>query len=200
MKNQANKTAIALLLIAVSIVYRICTGMEGMPQWLLNFAPISAIALCGAIYLPGRLAFVVPMAALFISDLVLNIYRYHFPMVAIEMGARYFALAIIIVGGWKLRNHARLSTVVPASAAGSFLFYIVTNTGSWIDQAGYAKTFAGWVQAMTTGLPGYAPTWMFYRSTLISDLLFTALFVLCMSVTQRPVNPVALEPEAATAR
>ena len=70
---------------------------------------------------------------------------------------------------------------------------MLTNTSSWLTGPGYAHTFAGWLQALTTGLPGYPPTWMFFRSTLLSDLLFTTLFVLCMAATAAPklAEPVA---------
>jgi hypothetical protein len=47
---------------------------------------------------------------------------------------------------------------------------------------GYAPTFSGWVQALTVGLPGYAPTWMFFRNSLLSDFLFTGLFVAAMEL------------------
>jgi hypothetical protein len=30
---------------------------------------------------------------------------------------------------------------------------------------------------LTVGIPGYPPSWTFLRSSLISDLLFTSLFV-----------------------
>jgi hypothetical protein len=43
--------------------------------------------------------------------------------------------------------------------------------------AGYAKTLAGWIQALTTGRPGFPPTWEFFRSTLFSGGIFTGLFV-----------------------
>jgi hypothetical protein len=49
---------------------------------------------------------------------------------------------------------------------------------------GYPKTFAGFVQAQTIGLPVYngaTPAWMFLRNSLLGDLFFTALFVVCMS-------------------
>jgi hypothetical protein len=37
---------------------------------------------------------------------------------------------------------------------------------------------------MTVGLPQYSatPTWMFFRNSLVSDLIFTGLFVVCMNV------------------
>jgi len=75
-------------------------------------------------------------------------------------------------------------TLLPASIAGSFIFYVITNAFSWLSDPGYVKNFAGLVQALTVGLPGYAPTWMFFRNSLVSDLFFTAIFVLCMNVAR----------------
>nr|MBA3650156.1 hypothetical protein [Chthoniobacterales bacterium] len=41
--------------------------------------------------------------------------------------------------------------------------------------------------ALTVGLPQYGatPTWMFFRNSLVSDLLFTLVFVACMSYSRR---------------
>ena len=68
---------------------------------------------------------------------------------------------------------------------GSLLFYFVTNTASWLGDAGYAQTAAGWWQAMTIGHPQFAPTLSFFRNTLVSDLLFTGLFALAMEASAR---------------
>jgi len=85
---------------------------------------------------------------------------------------------------------------------GAILFYLITNTASWFNDPGYAKTLAGWFQALTTGLPGYPSTWEFFRSTLLSGGLFTGLFVGAMKLTaESPAEKVAgaktgEEPEA----
>jgi hypothetical protein len=112
------------------------------------------------------------------------------------MISRYLALAAIVAIGFALRNRASLGTVLPATILGSGIFYIVTNTASWLTWPGYAGSFAGWLQALTTGLPGYPPTWMFFRSTLLSDLLFSGLFVFCMAATRAPdaERAVAVQP------
>jgi hypothetical protein len=79
-----------------------------------------------------------------------------------------------------------------ACILGSSLFYLVTNTIDWwFDSAVpnpvplYPHTLAGWFQALTIGHPGYPPTILFYRNTLLSDLLFTLLFVLSFAATTR---------------
>jgi len=185
MKNNSKACVAASVLVAAAVIYRLGLGLAGeQAGFFSNFSPLAAIALCGGIYLPKRLALALPLGALFVSDLVLNAH-YHASLVDVEMLPRYVAIGLIVALGFALRGRAGAVTVLPASVAGSFLFYLITNTGSWLGEVGYAKTFAGWVQALTTGLPGYPPTWMFFRNTLASDVLFTALFVACMALTSR---------------
>jgi hypothetical protein len=96
-----------------------------------------------------------------------------------------------------LRKNARPSVILPAVLGGSFFFYLTTNTASWLYEPGYAKTAAGWLQALTTGLPGYAPTWTFYRNTLVSDLLFTAIFLACIHWSRKPARAAVMQPAEA---
>jgi hypothetical protein len=67
---------------------------------------------------------------------------------------------------------------------GAVLFYLVTNTASWLYNPEYAKTIAGWIQALTSGTPNYPPTWTFFRNTLLSGGLFTGLFVGTLKLTE----------------
>ncbi len=191
MKNQPAQTAAALLLLIAVTLYRLCIGFHGHAPWMENFAPVAAVALCAGVYLPRRLAFVAPLGALFISDLILNRHA-GYPLVSAEMASRYLALAATVGLGFTVRERPRLASVLPASILGSCIFYLVTNTSSWLTWPGYTRTFSGWVQALYSGLPGYPPTWMFFRSTLVSDLLFTALFVLCMAATRERAPAPAL--------
>lgn len=176
-----------IVLLVVVVLYRAVLGIAGSGdvQWLHNFAPVAAIALCGAVYLPRRIAFVLPLAMLFASDLILNLVHYHLPMLTWEIVPRYFALALISGLGFALRGKVRTLGLLVGSFAGSIIFYLVTNTGSWLGQPAYAKTFAGWVQALTIGEPGWPSTFWFYRHTLLSDLAFTLLFATCMTVTAK---------------
>ena len=84
--------------------------------------------------------------------------------------------------GFALQNRASLKTLLPASLVGSTLFYIITNAFSWLTDPGYVKNFGGLIQALTLGLPEYSatPSWMFFRNSLLSDFVFTILFVACV--------------------
>jgi hypothetical protein len=176
----------SLLLLLVAVVYRVVLGVTGsahLEGWH-NFSPLAAIALCGAVYLPRRLAIALPLVALLISDLFLNAH-YAEPLLTVEMLPRYFALGLCVVLGLAVRRQPALRRLLGASLLGSLAFYVITNTASWIAEPLYAKTAAGWWQALVTGLPGYPPTLVFFRNSLLSDLLFTALFVGCMAVSRR---------------
>ena len=177
----------ALFLLVVVVLYRVVSGFAGSADfhWLHNFAPLAAVALCGAVYLPRRLAAILPMAMLLVSDLILNFFHYHQPFFTLDILPRYLALALITGLGFALRGRSTILRLLGASVAGSLLFFVITNTGSWLYEPGYARTFAGWLQAMTAGLPGYPPTWWFYRNTLASDVLFTLLFAVSMAVTAK---------------
>ena len=174
----------ALLLIISAVVFRIATGFFGHSDSIgwLNFAPIAAIALCAAAYFPRKYKFSVPMIALLISDIVLNVH-YGFSLVSPFVLSHYVGFAIIGCLGLLLQSRASWKTLLPASVAASLIFYVVTNSVSWIYDPGYAKNFAGLIQALTVGLPQYSatPSWMFFRNSLVSDLVFTCLFVVCMN-------------------
>jgi hypothetical protein len=178
-------SALALLLVVVA--YRVACGFLGSGDlaWMNNFAPVAAIALCGAVYLPRRLAIALPLVMLVVSDVILNVGRYHEPLFTWDILPRYAALALISMIGFALRGRARFASLLGASVAGSVLFYLVTNTGSWISEPGYTKDLAGWMQAQTTGLPGFVPSLWFFRQTLLSDACFTVLFAACMALQPR---------------
>jgi hypothetical protein len=175
----------ALLLIIAAVLFRIVTAFFGDSHSIgwLNFAPIAAIALCAAAYFPPKYKFTVPMMALLISDLVLNAH-YGFSLVSPFVLSHYVGFAIVGCLGLLLQRRASWKTLLPASVAASLIFYVVTNSVSWIYDPGYGKNFAGLIQSLTVGLPEYSatPSWMFFRNSLISDLVFTFLFVVCMNV------------------
>lgn len=174
----------ALILLVLAVIYRVVTGLyiQSGTTWLSNFAPCAALVLCAAAFFPAWGKFSIPLVALFLSDVALNSYYGASILDPLIMG-RYLALICVGLIGWSLRNNASFKTMLPASVAGSTLFYLITNTFSWLSDPGYVKSLAGLIQAQTVGLAQYSgtPTWTFYRNSLFSDLLFTALFIACMS-------------------
>ena len=190
-----------LVLFAVAVAYRLLPVFLGVtvhqPEWLPNFSPMAALCLCGAACLPRRFAIAVPFVALLGTDLLLNAH-YGWPLVNAEFVAKTIAFAAVAALGWQLRKRARPAVLLPAVLGSSIFFYIATNTASWLYDPGYAKNGASWLQALTTGLPGYAPTWKFLRNTLAADMLFSVLFLACLSWNRQPVASVEAQPARAS--
>jgi hypothetical protein len=150
---------------------------------LSNFAPLMALTFCGAVYFRDRRMWLVPFAALMVSDLYLDHHyatafgeEWSWPSVAVR--ALCFALALPL--GRFVAAHKNWPNLFAGALAGSVIFYLATNTDAWIRDPFYLKNAAGWWQAMTLGRPEFPPTFFFFRNTLVSDLLFTGLFALAM--------------------
>ena len=192
----------AFLLVLIAVVYRVVMGpfVQLESAWLANFAPLAAIALCSAAYFPAKYKFAVPLVLLFVSDVILNLH-YGADLLNPLIIGRYLALIAIGCLGVLLQNRASLKTLLPASIVGSLLLYFIANTFSWLSDPGYMKNFAGFIQAQTIGLPAYSatPTWMFLRNSIISDLIFTSLFVFCVQFGRSPERARAARPLPRTA-
>ncbi len=146
---------------------------------LANFAPLMALTFCGAVYFRDRRMWLVPFAALLLSDLYLNhhyatVYGegWTWPSMAIRAGC--FAIALPL--GRFVAAHKNWLNLFSGALGGAIFFYLATNTDAWIRDPYYVKTAAGWWQAMTIGRPEFPPTLLFFRNSIVSDLAFTGLF------------------------
>jgi hypothetical protein len=126
-----------------------------------NFAPIAAIALFGGAYFSKKwAAFVVPIAAMFITDLILGFHA--------TMWAVYLSFMLIVVVGMLMIKQKKVGNIFFASVTASVSFFIITNFGVWLSTPYYAKTGAGLATCFTAAIP-------FFHQTLLSDLFFVAI-------------------------
>jgi hypothetical protein len=158
----------------------------------LNFSAAYALAFCAGVYLPARMAWWLPLSVLLLTDVSLNLFYYHAAPVSGYLLMQYVGYATLILLGRQFRAGSSWLALLGGGLAGAVLFYLITNTASWFQNPEYPKTLLGWIQALTTGLPGYPPTWTFFRNTMLSSGLFTGLFVGAMKLTE------AREPEEET--
>ncbi len=169
-----------ILPLALMLVFALSRIPGVLPQ---NFSAAYALAFCGGLYFSRHMAWWLPLGTLLATDILLNVFYYHQPVFSGYMLVKTLAFVGIIALGRLFKPGMSWLKLTCGGLLGAILFYLITNTASWISDPGYAKTLAGWIQALTTGLPGYPPTWTFFRSTLLSGGLFTALFVGAMKLT-----------------
>ena len=151
----------------------------------VNFSAAYALAFCAGVYFPKRLAWPLPLATLLATDMLMNVLYYHVAPVSAYMLANYAAYAAIIALGQRFSARAAWLKLLGGSLLGAVVFYLVTNTAAWLQNPEYTKTLAGWIQALTTGIPGYPPTWLFFWKTLLSGGLFTGLFAGAMKLSEK---------------
>ncbi len=137
-----------------------------------NFSPIEAVALFGGAYFVKRhWALLVPLVAMFLSDMVLGvlnggIYWGYFASAGYLLVYACIALSTLL--GFGLRGKVGASGVLSYSLAGSLLFFVVTNFGAWLSDPAYPKTLAGLGAAYVAGVP-------FFQWTVLGTLFYAAL-------------------------
>ena len=192
------RTALALILLA--------TGYRIVAAWnpdLVNFSPLMALAFCGAVYFRNRWMWLIPFIALSASDVYLDHYHathfgYTWDLGGVLVRTVCFVAALML--GWMVSQRKNWLNLLAGCLGGSLLFYFATNTASFLGDAFYAKTLAGWWQAMTIGHPEFPPTLFFLRNTLVGDLFFTGAYVFAMEwAALRAGQPNLLRNEVARA-
>ncbi len=185
--------ALALLLILAAAAWRIAVVLEPA---LFNLSPVTALAFCAAVFFRDWRLWLVPFAALTLSDLWLNHYHaatFGHTWTLPEMVLRAAAIAAALGIGRLVARRPHWLNLGAGSLAGSLVFYVVTNTTAWAADPYYAGTAAGWWQAMTVGHPEFPPTLWFFRNTLAGDLIFTGVFAGALALAGLRVRAPAPE-------
>ena len=150
-----------------------------------NFAPITALALFGGVYLDKKFSFIVPIAAMLISDYFIGFYT--------GMAWVYASfVAIGFIGLW-LRNCRGVVNTIGATLLGSALFFLVTNFGVWISsQVSYPHTFAGLVECYVAAIP-------FFRNTLLGDAVYVGAMFGLYELAKKFIPSLSSQPSAVKA-
>lgn len=140
-----------------------------------NFTPIAAMALFGGAYFSDkRLALIIPLLAMFVSDVALELltgWGFHNTMIYV-----YVAFVLTSFIGMYVRRNVSVLSVAGAAIASSVLFFIITNFGVWAA-SGFEFGFAGLNATYVLGLPFFAPT-------LLGDLFFNAILFGAFALAQ----------------
>jgi hypothetical protein len=166
-----------------------------IPHWP-NFTPVLASALFAGVYIKDKkLAFLVPLITLVLSDIGLGFYA--------DMIFVYVATAIAVLLGTFIKK-PRFTNVLATSIVGSVLFFAITNFGAWAVNAYglYASDLSGLAASYTAALPFAANQWLpgplsFATNGFYSDLVYNGILFSGYAMAQQYVP--ALKPEPAVA-
>jgi len=146
-------------IITVSIMVAIAAATRFLPH-PPNFTAIGGMALFGAATLTNKkLAFLVPIMAMFISDLFIpNGFNL----------SVYTAFIAIAAMGLLISNKKGPMPVIVGSISASVIFFAISNFGVWASQAMYTKNAIGLISCFEAAIP-------FFPNTLAADLFFSSL-------------------------
>lgn len=159
-----------------------------------NFSAFYGLAFCAGAFFPRHVKWWLPLGTLVATDIALSFY-YH--SVSPMQLVNYVAFALIILLGTRFNQRSRFLGLLAGGMLGAILFYLITNTASWLSNPAYTKDLAGWIIALTKGTSGYPTTIEFFRNTLLSGGLFTALFAGALKLTEAPEPARETEPAPA---
>jgi hypothetical protein len=146
--------------------------LDAQSRQFWNLAPIGALGLFAGTRLRSRVSLVVPVVAMFLSDLLLIK-----PLADMNMSAfgptrpLIYACFVLyaVIGQLLPRGERSLLVLGGAGLLGGAIFFLVSNFLVWPGSKLYPQTLAGLGQCYLAGVP-------FYRNTVAGDLLFTGLF------------------------
>lgn len=145
---QFSKTQIVIILfVVIAIIFRLVPHIP-------NVTPITAAALFSGVYFSNKkYAFIIPLAAMFLSDLFLG-----FSGITFFVYAAFILVSYIGIASKKMN----IKTVLLSSLS----FFIITNFGVWL--LAFPKNLNGLLECYTLAIP-------FFRNSLIGDLFFAGV-------------------------
>jgi Family of unknown function (DUF6580) len=143
-----NKRQLVIIsFIVMAVLFRLLPHMP-------NVTPITAMALFSGVYLTNRKhAFIIPLLAMFLSDLILG-----FSGITLFVYAAFILVSYIGISSKKIS----IFTILLSSVS----FFIITNFGAWLIM--YPKSVNGLIECYTLALP-------FFRNSIIADLFFAGV-------------------------
>jgi len=162
----------------------VIAGLARVAQHL-NFAPVGALSLFAGARLRGWHAYALPIVLMAVTDPFVGGYSAETPFV-------YASFLMAVYMGTLLRKTENPLRICSIALLSSAQFFLLTNLPSWwAHPEAYAHTPAGLFACYTAAIP-------FFRHTLESDLLYTAVLFGAHAWLSRSVVPaeraVAAQP------
>lgn len=125
-----------------------------------NFTAVGALAIfSGAMFSSKKLAFLMPLAAMAISDLVIG---NGFSLLV------YLGFTAMVTCGFLVREKVNITNVFLASFISASVFYLITNFAFFYPATMYSHNLSGILTSYTAALP-------FFRNMFIGNMVFSAV-------------------------
>ncbi|HOZ83942.1 MAG TPA: hypothetical protein PK191_00540 [Niabella sp.] len=173
------------LLVAMIVLAAFSRIIPHMP----NFSPLSAIGLFGAAHFQKKWqAFLIPIAATWLSDLFINniIYaQYYSEFTWFYQGFywQYGSYLLITLLGFVLLRKISIGRIFMVASVSTVIFFLISNFGCWIGSATYPQNFSGLLACYTAGIP-------FLKGTFLGDLCYSIVLFGSFAIAQKQFSVI----------
>ncbi len=175
MKQRSSLTEI--LLIAGLILLAGLARLISNELQLWNFTAIGASALFGGVVIRNkRLAYIVPLATLFLTDVIFQLFTSIQGFYGPQMIFVYGAFLLITLIGTQLKRVNAL-TILLASIGTGILFFLISNAGVWAVSGMYPRTFSGLMTCYAAAIPFFRNDLFgnFFLNTIMGSVFYSAV-------------------------
>lgn len=142
-----------------------------------NFTAIGAVAIFGgSVIKDKKLGFLLPLAALFISDVCLQIFT---DVKGFYGKGQFFVYGAFMLITW-LATYIRktnFANIAFACVWSGLIFFLISNFGQWLWSTLYPKTLQGLAMGYWAGIPFYKGEFFgsFLLNSIMGNLFYSAL-------------------------
>lgn len=159
-----SRVSVAILMVIATVLSRILPHPP-------NFTPVLAVSLFSGAYLTDRrIALVVPILAMFVSDLYLGFHDL--------MPVVYGLMLVSVLYGKQIGTSVKKS--FGYTLVGSVVFFVVTNLAVWVTSGMYTLDLTGLGQCFVMALP-------FFQNSILGDLVYSGILFGSMAFLNRTV-------------
>ena len=155
-----------------------------------NLVAMGAIALYSGARLPRRWAWAVPIAAMLLSDLLID-WGTGRKAITLVRVAVYGSFALMVLVGRRLARTAKPGRLAALAAGGAVFFFLTTNFAVWASLGTYPPPLAGLVLCYIAAIP-------YFWNTLAAELAGTAVLFGLDRLARREAARSAVRGAAAT--
>ncbi len=164
-KQNTSTLIIAALLIIIAALSRVFLYPH-------NFSPIIGMAIfAGAVVKDRRLAFALPLLAMFLSDILFEVFNIAPGFWGWGQLVGYGILALITVIAFSMKR-INVLTIAGYSVGSSLLFFLLSNSAFFVFDNPiyhlYPQNFSGYIGSLVGGLP-------FLKTGLVADLVYSGV-------------------------
>ncbi|HEY1166185.1 MAG TPA: DUF6580 family putative transport protein [Chitinophaga sp.] len=179
-----------LLIAALILLAGLCRLVSNELQ-LWNFTAIGASALFGGVVIKDkRLAYILPLATLFLTDLFFELFTNIPGFYGTQMIFVYGAFLLITLVGTRIKKVNAL-TILLASIGTGVLFFLVSNAGVWLLDNMYPRTFSGLIACYAAAIPFFRNDMFgsFFLNTIMGSVFYSALLFGAYALIKRYAFP-----------